>query len=315
MAEGITAWTWEPESRRTGLLPVCGGGAALALTLLCGRRPGPKVLVTGGVHSAEYVGVQAALELAAELRPEELTGSLAVLPLMDPTGFAHRTVSRVYEDGKNLNRVFPGAAGGTLAQRIAYTVTETLLRQASACIDLHSGDAYEELCPHVYCQRTADRLVAERSRAMSEAVDVPYLVPWRLDRRGLCGCAGALGVPAVLIERGGLGLWSREEVAAAKGDVLRVLQTLGVLRGVVPARRRPLPLERVVFAAAEEAGFWYPRRRAGDSVSAGEELGAVRDCFGSLRRVYRAEMDGRILYQTRSLNVTQGGPVVAYGSP
>ncbi|MBQ1835128.1 MAG: succinylglutamate desuccinylase, partial [Oscillospiraceae bacterium] len=35
--------------------------------LLCGQKPGPTVLITAGIHNAEYVGIQAAIELSREL--------------------------------------------------------------------------------------------------------------------------------------------------------------------------------------------------------------------------------------------------------
>ena len=172
----IFSWTPSPGTKQQCLLPIRGGGTALPVTLLDGTRPGPRVLLSAGVHSAEYVGIQAALELAEELRPEDLSGSLAIIHLMNPTGFAHRTMSLVFEDGKNLNRVFPGTPDGTLSQRIAYTVEEVFFRHADAYIDLHSGDGYEELTPYVYCQGAADPSVAKRSRAMAGQADVPWMV-------------------------------------------------------------------------------------------------------------------------------------------
>ena len=33
--------------------------------LLCGEQPGPTVLISAGIHNAEYVGIQAAIELRA----------------------------------------------------------------------------------------------------------------------------------------------------------------------------------------------------------------------------------------------------------
>ena len=70
--------------------------------LLCGMEPGPTVLVSAGIHNAEYVGIQAAIELSNELDVGELRGSVIILPLANRSGFENRTMSMVYEDGKNL---------------------------------------------------------------------------------------------------------------------------------------------------------------------------------------------------------------------
>ncbi len=311
-----TIWQGSPGSCERVLLPACGGGAELPVTVLTGGRPGPKVLVSAGVHSAEFVGIQAVNELAAELLPKKLCGTLVLVHLMNPTGFAHRTMSMVYEDGKNLNRVFPGESAGTLADRIAYTVSQTLLSQADAHIDLHSGDGYEELTPYVYYQATAEPAVMALSRALAELVDVPYMVPSRVNSGEAYHGAELFGVPGILIERGGLGVWRQREVNACKKDVRNVLRFLGLLGGK-PEERRHAPAQEmaeVVYAKAEHTGCWYPRKKAGESIAAGELLGEVRDCFGGLLQAYHARLDGVLLYQVRSLNVIQGGPLLAYGS-
>mgnify|MGYP000361620246 FL=1 len=95
-------------------------------TVICGVKDGPTILITAGIHSAEYVGIQAAMELAKEFQPEELKGNVIIVPLVNVSGFEHRTMSLVYEDGKNLNRVFPGDPEGTAADRIAYTIVTKL---------------------------------------------------------------------------------------------------------------------------------------------------------------------------------------------
>lgn len=308
-------WHWEPGLKHSGFLPVFSGGTALPVTLICGEQPGPAVLISAGVHNAEYVGIQSAIELAEELTPEQLTGSVVLIHLMNPTGYEHRTMSLVYEDEKNLNRVFPGKADGTLAERIAHTVTQCFFPQIDAYIDLHSGDGYEELTPYVYCQGGAEPDVAARSRAMAELVDVPYLVPSPVTTGGAYNYAGSMGVPGILIERGCLGLWSQEQVEADKMDVRRVLHFLGVLKSPPsPPSQRPAKMGQVIYENAQYNGCWHPLKQAGDQVRAGEILGQVRDYFGKPLQTCRAKMDGILLYQTKSLCIVKDGPMVAYGA-
>lgn len=307
-------FSWAAGRRRSGFLPVYGGGAELPVTLVCGDSPGPMVLISGGVHSSEYVGIQAVIELASELTAERITGSVVLIPLMNPSGYAHRTMSMVFEDGKNLNRVFPGRPDGTMAERIAYTITERFFRRVDAYIDLHSGDGYEELTPYVYCQGAAEGRVAERSRAMAELADVPYLVPSQTTTGGAYNHAGSMGVPGILIERGGLGVWSKDEVEADKKDVRNVLRGLGVLDGAAEAQTyRPVELGRVVYLESDYTGCWYPRRKVGERIEKGEIIGEVRDFFGKTLRAYTAELDGVLLYQAKSLSIIQNGPIGAYG--
>ena len=41
-----------------GFLAVPGTDFTIPATLICGERPGKTVLVSGGVHSCEYVGIE-----------------------------------------------------------------------------------------------------------------------------------------------------------------------------------------------------------------------------------------------------------------
>lgn len=84
------------------------------------EKRGETVLISGGVHNAEYVGIQAAMQLADELDPKKIAGNIIVIRLMNRTGFEHRTMSLTYEDGKNLNRVF-------LEIRMVHLVTGSLI--------------------------------------------------------------------------------------------------------------------------------------------------------------------------------------------
>lgn len=109
----------------------------IPVTVIC-RGKGKTLLITAGIHSAEYVGIAAANELCQELSPNSLSreiGRVIIAPLINMSGFSHRTMSMVYEDDKNLNRVFPGRLKGTVADRFCYTVTEELLSRADYYIE------------------------------------------------------------------------------------------------------------------------------------------------------------------------------------
>lgn len=302
-----------PGSRQSCFLPVHGSKIQLAATVVRGQTDGPRTLVTAGVHSAEYVGIQAAIELANELDPAAVRGCIILIPVMNPTGFAHRTMSVVYEDGKNLNRLFPGSPDGTLGERIAWTVTERLHRYMDAYIDLHSGDGFEQLTPYVYCQGAAPPAAARLSRGMAMQADVPYLVASPVKSGGSYNHAGSLGVPGVLLERGSMGSWSRAEVEADKKDVRNMLRYMGALAGAFePRRHTPADVGTVIYENAPATGCWYPARKAGDRIRCGEILGCIRNYHGVQLAVCTARQDGVLLYQTGSLSIRQGTPMVAY---
>lgn len=306
-----TLWKQLAPGQKISLTPA-RDGVPLAATLLRGTRPGKCVLLTAGIHGCEYCSIQAAIELAAQWGPEEIRGSLAIVPIANPSGFAERLPAVVAEDGKNLNRVFPGRADGSPAERLAH-ILSALQDQADFYIDMHGGDLHESMHPFVYIPGVAAEAVTEAARAAARTLAVEERV-LSSATTGAYNAAALRGVPSLLIERGGNGRWSREDVEAYKRDIRSLLRHLGLLEAgdeTPPASQREI--RDPLYLEAERHGCWYPVVTAGAHVRAGDLLGELRDAFGSPIRQYHAERNGRVLYFTVSLAVKAGTPLVAYG--
>ena len=100
--KSIANLTFEPGEKVDGLFEVPGTGFTLPATIIAGEKEGKTVLLTAGVHSCEYVGIQTLQELRKELTPADITGTLVIIPVVNRTGFENRTPTIVPEDGKNV---------------------------------------------------------------------------------------------------------------------------------------------------------------------------------------------------------------------
>ena len=297
-----------------GDISFANGDIVLPGTIICGKLPGKTMLITGGVHSGEYVGIQACVELGAELQPEKTVGTIVILKVLNRPAFENRAGSLGLSDGKNLNRVFPGNPNGTEMERLAWAMTKEVFPKVDYYIDLHSGDDFEDLTPYVYYAGKAAQEVMETSRKMAEQVDVPYMVRSMVSSGGAYNYAASRGIASILLERGGMGAWTSEEVNSDKRDVRNILSSLGMYQIRRDVRNYvPMEVTDVRYQAASESGLWYPAAKPGDMVAEGALLGIIRDYNGKLRETCRAEYTGVVLYQTGSLQVIEGGSVVAYG--
>lgn len=307
-------FTVEPGTRASGFLSLANGEFSLPVTILNGERPGKTVLITAGIHSGEYVGIQSAIELSNRLKIEKIAGTVVIVKVINREAFEKRKGSMGMEDGKNLNRVFPGSPEGTQTERLAWGIEKELFPIADYYIDLHSGDDFEQLTPYVYYAGVASEQVVKMSREMAEQADLPYMVCSTVGSGGCYNYAAALGIPSILIERGGMGAWSQEESHSTRRDVRNILCHLGVYLGQKDYRTYyPLEVKDIVYQGATYGGLWYPSKAPGDMIRPGEVLGIVRDYEGQVLEVCRAETEGVILYQTGSLQVEEGGPMIAYG--
>lgn len=304
----------ETGEKKSGYILIGNGEFELPITVLNGEKSGKTVLITAGIHGAEYVGIQSSIELAEHLKIEKIVGTVVIIKVVNRQAFEMRSGSEGFEDGVNLNRVFPGKETGSQMERLAYAIEKELFPCADFYIDLHSGDSYEQLTPYIYYAGIAEPDVVEISRKMAEQADVPYMVRSGVAMGGCYNYAACLGIPSVLIERGQMGGWTKEEVHSTRRDVRNILCCLGVYLGQKDYRNYyPLEVTDVSYQAATKMGMWYPYKKPGEMIRQGEVLGVVKDYEGRVLEVSRAEYDGVILYQTGSLQVKEGGPMIAYG--
>ena len=59
-----------------GYINVANTNIKLPVTLICGKSEGDTVLITAGVHCAEYVGIETAIELSREINPKNISENI-----------------------------------------------------------------------------------------------------------------------------------------------------------------------------------------------------------------------------------------------
>lgn len=280
-------------------------------TLICGRKAGKTITVSAGIHSREYIGIETLIRLAQELTPEMVQGTILLLHCCNYKGFLSRSSDIMPQDGKNLNRVFPGAADGTPTQKLAAFLESEIIGHTDYLVDLHSGGFCEALTPHVYYHGAAAPNVCAVSRRIAELSGAEYLVRSET-KNGFYSHAGQCGVPAIILERGGCGLLQEEEVQQDLADVKNILRGLGFLQDL-PAKIFPHRLaQNGHYLNAPASGCWYPKKQPGDRLKTGELLGEIRSIYGETLFRISAEADGVLLYQTASLGIKAGTPMIAY---
>ena len=184
---------------------------SLPVVITHGSAPGPVLAITAGIHGGEYVPMVAVRQFIRDLDPALMRGTIVVCLQSSPVAFQQRMAFVNPLDGKNLNRSFPGDPLGGPTARLAAWLWENLLARADYYIDCHCGDLPEALDPFTGASPGPDGVLDERARAMADCFDVPRLIVDPLEGSTIRAAALA-GIPAVLIEVGGEGRWSQEEV-------------------------------------------------------------------------------------------------------
>jgi predicted deacylase len=98
---------------------------------------GPTVLVLGGNHGDEYEGQIAAATLARKLEEGEVSGRVIIIPCLSQE--ASRNGNRLWPDGANFNRVFPGNENGPIHGKLAHFLSTEIFPICDGVLDMHSG--------------------------------------------------------------------------------------------------------------------------------------------------------------------------------
>jgi predicted deacylase len=311
----VGSFSAEPGEKRYGIVEfqVQGQPYRLPMWLISGDKPGPTLVVTGGVHGAEYASVAAALDLGRSLEPGGLSGRVIVVPVVNLPGFAARSIYVCPLDGKNPNRVFPGDAGGTASEQLADWVFRNVISQADYYVDLHGGDLIEALLPFTIFFRSGNEKVDAVSLELAKVFGIPYLVP-SVNPGSTIAAASSAGIPSILTESGGQGIWTAEQVADHTNGLQRLLRHLKMIPGPAPEPTPFTLLEHFHWLRSEHEGFWYPQVEVGETVRDGQVLGHVKDWEGNVLQTAPSPSDGTVLFVVSSLAIHENDPLFAVGA-
>lgn len=319
----IDTITGQPGEKTSGFLEVPKGideGTNIPITIVHGVRPGPVLTLIAGVHGAEYAPIIALQRLRTALRPRDLSGTVILVQVANLPSFLKRTIYYGPTDGKNLNRVFPGKADGTLSERIAYTLVEKIFKRTDYLIDIHCGDSNEALIPYVaYYTEHSDPTVVERSRAMALAFGIEYVkaISGRSKDFGTAvystNASFLLGKPTMAVESGELGRTDEESVSRIEKGVVNVLVHLQMVSSALAKPPQHVFVIRDETIRATDTGIFYPLVTRGSNVKKGTPVGYLTDFFGNRLAESRAPFDGVILYILGTPPVSAGEPLFSLG--
>lgn len=277
-------------------------GTFIPISIAHGARPGPVLALIAGVHGSETTPILALQQFVQKVDASRLSGIVILVHVANIPSFLGRTIYVGPIDRKNLNRLFPGRADGTISERIAHALTTEVIRRADYVVDIHSGDANEDLRPWTgFYAKYGTPDVIRRSREMAVAFGLDFIVefpfvPVSPEHATYTGpTAVAMGKPSFDVEVGRLGLIEPKNIALVVDGLLSVVRQLRMLEGDPSPSRQPWFIQRRVSLASEHDGIWYSLVAAGSYVSRGMLLGYVTDFHGRRLQEVVATEPGALL--------------------
>ncbi|WP_343081651.1 succinylglutamate desuccinylase/aspartoacylase family protein [Ostreiculturibacter nitratireducens] len=297
-----------PGSRRTIDIPVSvlpdHTPVTMSAHVIHGRRAGPVVFVSAGVHGDEVIGVEIVRRLLNVDSLNRLAGTLIAVPMVNAFGMMN--LSRYLPDRRDLNRCFPGSDKGSLASRLAHIFLTEIVKRSDLGIDLHSAAIHRTNLPQIRISPGN----AETKR-LAELFGVPVVLRAPLREGSLRAAAQKAGVDVLLYEAGEALRFDEMAVRAGVLGILRILRDRRMIgpKGITRPRTQPVFSDSSRWTRTSQGGLFRCYRSEGEVVQEGEVLAVVSDPFGEVEHEITASSDGIIIGRAVMPVVNEGDAV------
>ena len=197
----------------------------------------------------------AAVRLIRDVTPEQIKGTLVIIPLANPPAFEDRSLFVNPIDVVNLYASYPGSSDGTISYIMAYKIFSELTSIADYLIHLHGADYNESLVPFNYYAHTGNSNVDEESKRLASCFPVDYVLEaekvtevsegspkgtsYAATATGtLYGEASAKGIPATMCEAGREGKVEENFVTIHYNGILNAMKMIGLMSGTAGFQKK-----------------------------------------------------------------------------
>jgi predicted deacylase len=279
---------YEKNGKRMGYLRVPNSnnesawGAVAIPIVVVKNGTGPTILLTAGTHGDEYEGQLILLDLARKIDPAAVQGRVIILPAHHfPACLAGTRTSPI--DGRDINRTFPGDDRGSFAQILSFYMTNFVLPQVDAVMDLHSGGRSLECLPCTMSHILDDQATMTRTIEYARAFGAPmHIMSKEVDGSGTFQSAcEERSILAMSSELGGGNRVDLRGLKITERGVQNLLAFLGICEGLISPAEAPTSIwllpDADCYHFAPASGIYRPYHALGTQVRAGEPAGAIYD--------------------------------------
>lgn len=277
-----TRLAWSPNIQIAGL------SQPTPVLVVNGVNAGPTLCLTGAVHGDELNGIEIVRRTVYDLTPEKLSGRVVGIPIVNLPGFQQGT--RYLPDRRDLNRHFPGSPDGSLADRIAHSLFENVIRKCDMLVDIHTGSQKRTNLPQLRADMNNPDVAA-----FTRGFDRMAVVHSSGSSGMLRTAAVEAGIRTVTMEAGESHRIQEHQIDAGVNSLTSLLEKEGMIsRMFVWGDPEPVYYDSN-WIRVPNGGILFSEVDLGARVSKGEVLGYVADPITNAQHPIRAASNGRII--------------------
>jgi predicted deacylase len=307
-----------------------------------GKRDGPCLWLTAGIHGVEHAGPLVIYRLITQELVDRLQGTIVAIPALNPAGLrtmdrkpyhAPEDPNRLWPDGRPAKPPDPDKPAPSSLEQAYERLFQEILATAGYLIDYHNsatgsisfifrdrvlyradGDGAES-----EAQALSDRL-GEMVRAYGHTIINEFPPEKYIDEKLHRSTSGAAllvaRIPAFTVELSTGHMPDYAVVAASAAGTRNVMRWAGMLGGepepingiqiVAPG----FPVRRQRTPRVDQACVVIHRVQPGDLVRAGDEVAEMLDVWGRSLGVLRSEHDGFVIGRAHGVYYYPGDAVL-----
>lgn len=252
---------------------------SIKITIIVERAKldGPTILLMGGVHGDETNGVAIVRDIIRKKYNKPKRGTIICIPVFNVFGYLNQ--SREFPDGRDLNRMFPGSASGSLASQFAYQFTKEIAPLVDYVLDFHTGGSDRENFPNVRCV-----LQEEKAYELAKVFDVPFIVHSDYIPKTIREAIHKMGKTILLFEGGKSKNLDETVINYGVEGANNVLKYLGCRDGDLNLNNKSVIIEKAKWLRAPYSGMLRTHVKNGSWVTKKTILASITDPFGEFEK-------------------------------
>lgn len=272
-----------------------------------GVKPGPTFGIVAALHGNELNGIPLIHRLFRDLKTEKIRGSIvAVIVANLPGLLLHQ---RYFNDGEDLNRLFPGNPTGNMSQVYAYNLFEKIVSRFDYLIDLHTASSGRVNSLYIRANMNQEKIAM-----MAKTLQPQIILTNPAPTQTLRGQAIQRGIPALTLEIGNPSRIQKDLVRASLLGIKNIMRKLKILPGSFKKKElTTIMCSSSYWMYTDRGGFLETIPSVASPVQKGEVIARIRNIFGDVIKEYLAPEDGIVIGRSIDPIAQTGARIIHLG--
>lgn len=245
----------------------------MPIKVINGKQEGPCLVIFAVLRGTELNGMEIANRIINKVDPAKLSGTIIAIPVMNVYGLTHYPLT--LPTGSNLANCFPGNEKGSCGERVAYLITEEILKKADYCIELDTGGPNHNILPQVYCN-----FENRHAKELAKVFRSPVVTNVSLEDNYLRQTTEELQVPLIVYQAGEAMRFDENAIELGVNGIKNVMRYINMLEKEPIQEITPIFSRDEDWIVAHKAGILHYAVTLGQTIEKGDIIGNISDPFG-----------------------------------